>query len=98
MDVSEGRAVNKLASASEFKATCLKLIDEMQRTGEPVTIAKRGEVVAEMKPKGDMPKPPLESVFGLLKSDKYRFDDPFSPVSDPADWEANDPAGLYRGS
>lgn len=34
----------KVVSASEFKAKCLKLIDEMQKDGEPVTVTKRGRV------------------------------------------------------
>lgn len=88
--------MNKMVSATEFKAKCLKLIDEMQKDGQPVTITRRGKVVAELTPKGEMAKAPLKSVFGMLKSDAYRFDDPFSPVSDPDEWEANNPAELYR--
>lgn len=81
--------MTKVVSASEFKATCLKLIDEMQRTGEPVTITKRGKVVAELAPKGDVERPVLKSAFGILKSDRYRFDmDPSVPVGEPDDWAA----------
>jgi prevent-host-death family protein len=34
--------------ASEFKAKCLKVLDEVERTGEPVLILKRGRVVARL--------------------------------------------------
>lgn len=34
--------------ASEFKAKCLKVLDEVDRTGEPVLILKRGRVVARL--------------------------------------------------
>ena len=77
--------MNKIVSASEFKAKCLRLIDEMQRDGVPVTITKRGKVVAELGPKGETLKP----VFGMLRSPLYRDDwDPNEPVCDPDDWEA----------
>ncbi len=40
----------KEMSASEFKARCLAVLDEVQRTGEPLTITKRGRPVAEVVP------------------------------------------------
>jgi len=36
--------------ASEFKAKCLAILDEVDRTGEPVTILKRGRPVARVIP------------------------------------------------
>jgi antitoxin (DNA-binding transcriptional repressor) of toxin-antitoxin stability system len=65
-----------------------ELIDEMQKDGVPVVVTKRGKVVAKLTPKtGDTP--PLKPVFGMLKSDRYRFDwNPSEPAIDPDDWEA----------
>ncbi len=37
-------------SAVKFKATCLKLIDRVAETGEPVVITKRGRVLARLVP------------------------------------------------
>ena len=37
-------------SAVKFKATCLKLIDRVAQTGEPVVITKRGKVLARLVP------------------------------------------------
>lgn len=88
--------MTKIVSASEFKAKCLQLIEAMQKDGEPVTITKRGRVVAELKPKGAAERSPLESAFGSLRSDLYRFDDPAGPVVDPDEWDANNSAELYR--
>jgi prevent-host-death family protein len=34
--------------ASEFKAKCLRLIDEVAATGEPIEITKRGKPVARL--------------------------------------------------
>jgi prevent-host-death family protein len=45
----------KTISATEFKAKCLQLLDEVQRSGEELVISKRGRpvarVVAEREPK-----------------------------------------------
>ena len=42
--------MGKMIGAAEFKAHCLRILDEVERTGEPVTITKRGRAVAEVKP------------------------------------------------
>ncbi len=88
--------MTKIVSASEFKATCLKLIDEMQKDGQPVTITKRGRVVAKLTPDGEAVAAKRKPVFGILTSDVYRYDDPTMPVSDMDDWAGGNPADLYR--
>jgi prevent-host-death family protein len=40
-------------SVTEFKARCLDLIRQVEKNGEPVTIRRRGKVVARLTP----PKP-----------------------------------------
>jgi len=40
----------RLIRATEFKAKCLAILDEVERTGEPVTILKRGRPVARLLP------------------------------------------------
>ena len=43
--------------ASEFKAKCLALMDEVARTGKPVVVTKNGKPVAELRPySGKRPK------------------------------------------
>lgn len=37
-------------SASQFKARCLGLMDDVARSGEPLVITKNGEPVAELHP------------------------------------------------
>jgi prevent-host-death family protein len=77
--------MGKMVSASEFKAKCLKLIEDMQKDGQPVTITKRGRVVAELAPKRAEERP---SVIGMLRSPQYRNDwNPSEPAGDPSDWE-----------
>lgn len=49
--------------AAVFKAECLKLMDEVARTGRPVVITKHGRPVAQLVP---VPAAPRSS-FGYMK-------------------------------
>jgi prevent-host-death family protein len=49
--------------ASEFKAKCLKLIDEVRKSGEPIIVTKRGKVVARL----DAVRPKSANPFGRGK-------------------------------
>jgi prevent-host-death family protein len=40
----------KQIGASDFKARCLAILDEVAKTGEPVQVLKRGKVVARLVP------------------------------------------------
>jgi prevent-host-death family protein len=37
-------------NATEFKAKCLAILDEVHRTGDVVTVLKRGKAVAQLVP------------------------------------------------
>lgn len=71
--------------ASEFKAKCLAILDEVGRTGEPVTILKRGRPVARLvPPSSSEEKHPQDSLRGTVRI----HGDLLEPVV-PADfWEA----------
>ncbi|MBV9749102.1 MAG: type II toxin-antitoxin system Phd/YefM family antitoxin [Acetobacteraceae bacterium] len=58
--------MGKMVGAAEFKAKCLKLIDELQSDGEPVTITKRGKPVAVLTP-AESPRPRPKAQFGALR-------------------------------
>jgi prevent-host-death family protein len=50
--------------ASEFKAKCLALMDQVARTGETLVVTKNGKPVAELRPH----RPPrARSLIGLHK-------------------------------
>jgi prevent-host-death family protein len=70
--------------ASEFKARCLKLIDQVHDTGKPITITKRGRVVATLQPAGDEDAKP----WLRLRQSVKRYKDPFKPAVDPSEWNA----------
>lgn len=40
----------RIIKASEFKAKCLKLMDEVAATGETLTVTKNGRPVVELHP------------------------------------------------
>jgi prevent-host-death family protein len=56
--------VTRTIKASEFKAKCLKLLDEIAQTGETIVITKRGKAVARIEPER---KPAMSSLSGCLK-------------------------------
>jgi prevent-host-death family protein len=81
----------RYVSAAEFKAKCLKLMDEVQAGGEPITITKRGKPVATVIPadvKRSGEKPGVDKLFGSMKGTVTKLGewDETGPV-DP-DWEA----------
>ena len=72
--------------AAEFKAHCLRILDEVERSGEPITITKRGKPVAEVTP---VAKKERKSIFGCMKGSVLKSERPFDPAVDPDEWEAN---------
>ena len=76
----------KTIGAAEFKAACLRVIDQMNRDREPVTITKRGKPVAVLSPARDTGS--RKSIIGAMRGSVLRFDDPFSPAIDASEWNA----------
>jgi prevent-host-death family protein len=73
--------------AAEFKAKCLALIDRVRDRGEPITITKRGRVVARLVPAGDEHDKPWLALRG-----RGRWTgDPTAPVVRERDVEALKP-------
>ena len=51
METNEGNAYGpRTIKASEFKAECLKLMDEVAETGDEIIIVKNGKPVAKLAP------------------------------------------------
>ncbi len=71
-------------SASEFKATCLALMDEVAATGERVLVTKHGRPIAELGPH----RPPrAASLIGLHRGQIEIKGDIVSSTGS-AGWEA----------
>jgi prevent-host-death family protein len=70
--------------ASEFKAKCLALMDQVARTGETILVTKNGKPVAELRPH----KPPrVKSPLGLDKGKIKILGDIITPI-DTGLWNA----------
>lgn len=74
--------------AAEFKARCLALIDHVHEGGGPITITKRGRVVARLVPAGHEHEKPWLALRGTGRWTGDRF----RPVVEERDIEALRPA------
>ena len=68
--------------ASEFKAKCLKLMDEVADTGQEIIISKNGRRVARLAPYRKKPK----SLFGIDEGKIEILGDLIEPLG--IEWEA----------
>ncbi len=77
----------KSLAVSEFKATCLAVMEAVRRTGEPVLVTKRGEPLAEVVPAS---RPAVgKRRLGALAGSGRIVGDITAPVVGERDWEAS---------
>jgi prevent-host-death family protein len=79
-------------NAAEFKAKCLKLIDEVAATHQPLVITKRGKPLAKLVPIEDETGADL---FGYMKGTLTIADDIVQPIPEPWSAESGDEDDLY---
>jgi prevent-host-death family protein len=76
----------KTMNASEFKAKCLAILDEVSETGEPLTILKRGKPVAQLVPPAPRAQGyPQHGLRGMIEI----LGDIVEPAVEPDDWDSN---------
>jgi prevent-host-death family protein len=68
-------------NASVFKAKCLKLMEEVNESGEEIVILKNGKPISKLVPYKSRPR----SLFGLHEGSVRSRDDLIEPVDMP--WE-----------
>jgi prevent-host-death family protein len=69
---------------SEFKAKCLALLDQVQKTKKPIRVTRFGKAVAEVVP----PSPARSTDWiGSMKGKSKVLGDIVSPASEESDWE-----------
>ncbi len=76
----KGAAAPRTIKASEFKAKCLKLMDEVADGGGEIVITKNGRPVSRLVPYREKP----ESLFGRNREHIEILGDIVSPM--PAEW------------
>jgi prevent-host-death family protein len=87
-------AKQRRIAAGEFKARCLRILDEVQEEGVEYVVTKRGKEVARVssaatgKKKADPPLIPRG--YGSMRGTGRILGDIISPVADPDDWTADE--------
>jgi prevent-host-death family protein len=74
----------KTMPAGQFKARCLKVMDDVQATREPVVITKKGRPVAKLVPA----EGPLDDFLGKLSGVMKIVGDITAPLEEPEAWES----------
>lgn len=70
---------------SKFKATCLRLLDNVKKTGKSILVTRKGEPIALVMP--PPPPPPPEKWLGCMKDRIKITGDIISPVLEENEWE-----------
>ena len=70
---------------SKFKATCLRLLDNVKKTGKTILVTRKGEPIAMVIPPPPPPKP--EQWLGCMKDRIKISGDIISPVLEEKEWE-----------
>ncbi len=74
----------EIITISKFKATCLAVLDNVKKTGQPVMITRRGKPIAVIDP------PPLpekkKSWIGSFKNKGKITGEIITPVVDESEW------------
>ncbi len=73
----------KQMRASVFKARCLSVMDDVQATGEPVVVTKRGKPVVKVVPA----EPEKNDILGFMAGEFEIVGDIESPVVPPSHWK-----------
>lgn len=75
---------NEVITISQFKATCLAVLEKVRRTGQAVLVTRRGEPIAMIDP----PPPPEreKSWIGSFRSTGRITGDIVSPAADEKEW------------
>ena len=77
---SNGTIGPRTIKASEFKAKCLRLMDEVAESGDEIVITKNGKPVSRLVPYREKPEAP----FGRYKDLIQIHGDIVSPM--PSEW------------
>ena len=76
--------MEKTIPISKFKATCLRLLDNVKKTGNSILVTRKGEPIALVIPP---PPPKTHTWLGCMKGKIKITGDIISPVVDEKEWE-----------
>jgi prevent-host-death family protein len=75
----------KEVAISEFKAKCLALLEQVQKTKKPIRVTRFGKPVADVIPPG--PKKAAGDWIGSMRDTMKVTGNIVSPANDEHDWE-----------
>jgi prevent-host-death family protein len=75
----------KEVAISEFKAKCLSLLEQVQKTKKPIRVTRFGKPIADVMPAS--PKACAGDWIGSMKGTFEILGDIVSPADDEQDWE-----------
>jgi prevent-host-death family protein len=73
-------------SISDFKATCLAVLDRVNRTGQSILVTRRGEPIAQITAPPPEARP--QSWLGCMTGKARIIGDVVSPATEESEWEA----------
>ena len=77
--------MEEIVPISKFKATCLSLLDKVNKTGQPILVTKKGSPLPRWSPSQTEKAGLLVGIFPVYRANKG---DIVSPVVSETDWEA----------
>jgi prevent-host-death family protein len=80
------RVIRHSITISKFKATCLAVLAEVNKTGQPVTVTRFGKVVAEIVPPAPAPRP--AGWLGAMRGTGRIKGDLVAPAIPTSGWES----------
>lgn len=81
ISIQTTKETHETIAAGEFKAKCLKLLDQVAAERKTLIITKHGKPVAQI-----VPMPPEGTLFGSMKGSVFYMGDIISPID--VEWEA----------
>jgi prevent-host-death family protein len=73
----------KTMPAGKFKAVCLRIMDEVQSTRQPLVVTKKGRPVVKLMPVDQ----PIDDILGCLRHEVEILGDIVSPAVPLEDWK-----------
>ena len=77
----------KKVAIAEFKATCLRLMDRVATSGEPLEVTKRGKPLVRLIPAATADQP--TRIFGAMKASILYLAPPDELLTTGATWDAD---------
>jgi len=70
---------------SKFKATCLAVLEQVRKTGQPIQVSRFGQAIAEIYPPASLRAPRR---FGARVGSGVIVGDIVGPISDESEWDS----------